>query len=111
MTGSTLTHYAPHDYSDTFAYCGVYLSDARYHSPQPTCPRCAEQLAAECAIDQAVDEMPWPLDADEATAELDPVLNAGVPFSATAFVADLFEYAVTLNRQYAAALSRQGGRR
>jgi hypothetical protein len=99
----TLTHYAPWDGPDDFAYCGLYLSDSRYHSPQPTCPACAAKLAAECAIDEAVELMPWPLDADEARAELDPVLNAGVRFDATQFVADLFEYA--------AALSRQGGRR
>src|SRR5262245_5933393 len=82
MLDQTVTHYAPWAATDAFAYCGVYVSDARYHSPQPTCPTCAAQLAAECAIDQAVDEMPWPLDADEASAGLDPVLNAGVPAAA-----------------------------
>jgi len=86
----TLTHYAPWDTSDDFAYCGVYVSDARYHSPSPTCPACAAKLAAECAIDEAIETAPWPLDADEATAVLDPVLNAGVP--------DLFAVAVSLVR-------------
>jgi hypothetical protein len=110
----TLTHYAPHDQPHDFAYCGVYVSDAKYHSPQPTCPTCAAQLAAADAIDAAVEETPWPLDADEAAIELDPLLNAGLPdpsqpFDATMFVADLFDFAVSLNRAYAETV--RGGRR
>lgn len=117
----TLTHYAPWDGPDDFAYCGRYLSDARYHSPQPTCPACAAKLAAECAIDEAVDTMPWPLDADEATAMLDHVLNAGVPEApAATLAAEVFALGVTLNRIYAnhfppedrlLVRSRRGGRR
>jgi hypothetical protein len=79
MLNQTVTHYAPWDASDDFAYCGVYVSDPMFHSPQPTCPTCAAKLAAECAIDEAIETAPWPLDADEARAELDLVLNAGVP--------------------------------
>jgi hypothetical protein len=102
----TDTHYLPWDATDDFAYCGVYVSDARYHSPQPTCAACAAKLAAECAIDAAIDEMPWPLDADEARAVLDPVLNAGVPDAVqreTARVmslvgATLFAFGVTLTK-------------
>lgn len=107
----TITHYAPHDAVPAdFAYCGVYVSDARYHSAQPTCPRCAAQLAAEEAIDAAVDEEPWPLDADEARMALDPLLNAGlpedVPAPRAAFAADLFNLAVLINRSYAQSLRR-----
>jgi hypothetical protein len=109
----TLTHYAPHDQPHDFAYCGVYLSDAKYHSPQPTCPTCAAKLAAEAAIDAAVEETPWPLDADEAAIELDPLLNAGLPApgapAASAFADEVFAFGVTLNRAYAEAV--RGGRR
>jgi hypothetical protein len=114
----TVTHYAPWDGPDDFAYCGRYLSHSRYHSPAPTCPTCAARLAAADAIDQAIDEMPWPLDADEARAVLDPVLNAGVPeapmptptFTGTQFVADLFDFAATLNRAYAQQFVKEGVR-
>src|SRR4029453_11077690 len=108
------THYAPHDQPHDFAYCGVYLSDATYHSSQPTCPTCAAKLAAEAAIDAAVEETPWPLDADEAAIELDPLLNAGLPdrsqpFHPAMFVPNLFNFAFSLNRAYAEAV--RGGRR
>jgi hypothetical protein len=79
MSQTPVTHYAPWDAPDDFAYCGVFVSAPDYHSPAPTCPVCAAKLAAECAIDEAIETAPWPLDADEASAVLDPVLNAGVP--------------------------------
>jgi hypothetical protein len=112
MTRTFTTHYAPHDQPHDFAYCGVYLSDAKYHSAQPTCPTCAAILAAEDAIDAAVEEIPWPLDADEAATELDPILNAGIPeapASASSFSNELFDFAVSLNRASAEAV--WGGRR
>jgi hypothetical protein len=103
MNQTPITHYAPWDASDDFAYCGVYVSHPDYHSPAPSCPTCAAKLAAECAIDEAIETAPWPLDADEASAVLDPVLNAGVPeTSAKSPVGEeLFNLGVTLNRIYA----------
>jgi len=100
MLEQTVTHYFPWDESDEVAYCGHRLTAADTHSPAPTCPACAARQAAEEA---AIEDVAPPLDADEAAAVLDPVLNAGVPFTASACVADLFAYA--------AALSRRGGRR
>jgi hypothetical protein len=104
MSQTIVTHYAPWDAAEDFAYCGLYLNDdPRYHSPQPTCPVCAAKLAAECAIDEAIETTAWPLDADEANAVLDPVLNAGVPETPTKspLGEDLFQLGVTLNRIYA----------
>lgn len=59
----TLTHYFPWDDSDTFAYCGHVMTEVDTHSPQPTCPACAAQLAA---LDRDVEDAALPLDADEA---------------------------------------------
>jgi hypothetical protein len=113
MNTTVTTHYAPHDQPHDFAYCGVYLSDATYHSPQPTCPTCAAQLAAAEAIDAAIEETPWPLDADEAAIELDPLLNAGLPASvapaASTCADEVFAFAVSLNRAYAETV--RGGHR
>jgi hypothetical protein len=108
------THYTLDDTAER-AYCGHRMTEADRHSPFPTCGGCAAQLAAEIALEEAIDETPLPLDADEAATQLDPVLNAGVPvlvpatsFNATAFVADLFEFAATLNRTYAQQLVKGG---
>jgi hypothetical protein len=70
MLHQTVTHYFPWDDSDTFATCGYAMTAADTHSPQPTCPACADRLAAEEA---AIEETPLPLDADEARTELEPV--------------------------------------
>jgi hypothetical protein len=110
MSQTLVTHYAPHDAEPAdFAYCGVYVNDAQYHSATPTCPTCAATLAAEEAIDAAVEAMPWPLDADEANAVLDPVLNAGLPAPAarSPLGAQLFNLALEINRAYAAQVRRQ----
>jgi hypothetical protein len=110
-----LTHYTLDDTSAR-AYCGHRMTEADRHSPFPTCGGCAATLRAEIALEEAIDETPFPLDADEAATQLDPVLNAGVPvpvppqpaFNATAFVADLFAFAATLNRTYAEQLVKGG---
>lgn len=104
------THYTLDDCSER-AYCGHRMREADQHSPFPTCRACADALAAELAIDEAVDAMPWPLDADGA-ADLDPVLNAGVPAPApiSPFGASLVALAVALNRTYVAQLPRRGRR-
>jgi len=107
MLKPIVTHYAPADQPHDFAYCGLYLSDPRTHSPQPTCPDCAKKLAqedAEAALEQAIDETPWPLDADEAATELEHT-NSMSPLGA-----QLFTFAVTVNRLYAAQLRKRGGR-
>lgn len=95
MLHQTVTHYFPWDNSDTVAYCGHAMTAADTHSPAPTCAGCAARQAAE---EQAIEDTPLPLDADEARAQLDPVLNAGAP--------DLFAFAVALTRNYAAAVRR-----
>jgi hypothetical protein len=114
MRQPTLTHDAPWEDDDT-ARCGVPVTDARSHSLTPTCPVCAAALAAEdAAVELMALDTPFPLDADEAR-DLDPLLNAGLPdrpappFDATTFVADLFEFAVTLTRANAQRV--RGGRR
>ncbi len=94
MLHQTVTHYFPWDNSDTFAYCGHRMTAADVHSPAPTCAACAARQAAE---EQAIEDTPLPLDADEARTALDPVLNAG---------ADLFAFAVALTRTYAAGVRR-----
>lgn len=94
MLNQTVTHYFPWDNSDTFAYCGHRMTAADVHSPAPTCIACAARQAAE---EQAIEDTPLPLDADEARIALDPVLNAGV---------DLFTFAVALTRSYAKAVVR-----
>lgn len=93
----TITHYLPWDATEDFAYCGIYVSDARYHSPSPTCAACAAKLAAECAIDAEI-ERGWACTmADDATRiDLDPVLNAGVPAER-----DVFSIAAGLTRRLA----------
>jgi hypothetical protein len=95
MLQPTVTHYFPWTDSDTFAYCGHAMTAADTHSPAPTCATCAARQAAE---EQAWADEALALDADEARAELDPVLNAGAP--------DLFAFAVALTRNYAAAVRR-----
>jgi hypothetical protein len=62
-------------------------------------------MAAEDALDAAIESTPLPLDADEARTELDPLLNAGAP-TMSPVAADLFAYAVSLNRAYAQAVRR-----
>jgi hypothetical protein len=94
MLPQTVTHYFPWTDSDSFAYCGHAMTAADTHSPAPTCETCAARQAAE---EQAIEDTPLALDADEARAQLDPVLNAG---------ADLFAFAVALTRNYAAAVRR-----
>jgi hypothetical protein len=114
MLPTTLTHYAPWDEDDS-ARCGAPLTEDRQHSLTPTCPVCAASLAEEdVAVELMALDTPFPLDADEAR-DLDPQLNAGMldqpapAFDATTFVAELFEFAVTLNRINAQRV--RGGRR
>jgi len=98
-----LTHYAPWDADPAdFAYCGVYVNDPIAHSPTPTCPDCAAKLAAECAIEEMI-EQDWALTlADDATrVDLDPVLNAGVPAER-----DFFAIAAGLTRRLAQVSTR-----
>lgn len=107
MLTNNLTHYAPADQPHDFAYCGVYLSETRYHSPQPTCPDCARKLAEDDALDAAIEETPFPLDADEAALALErEATDTMSPLGA-----QLFTLAVTLNRIYAAQLRTKRGRR
>jgi hypothetical protein len=111
-----ITHYTREDAAFEIAYCGRRLRDDDRHSPFPTCGTCAAILADECALDEAIDETPFPLDADEAALALDPVLNAGVPVPQPAPSADfatyLYELVVDLNRVYTQqARQRRGGRR
>jgi hypothetical protein len=89
------------------------MTGAMRHSPFPTCPGCVATLSAEIALEEAIDQTPLPLDADEAATELDPVLNAGVPVRETPrgdFAEYLFNMVVDINRQYAAQAVRRGGR-
>lgn len=104
-----VTHYTLDDSSE-LAYCGRRMTAADRHSPFPTCGGCAATLAAEIALEEAIDETPLPLDADEAATQLDPVLNAGVPPPIAPTVPDfsqhLFQLAVSLNQIYAAEVRR-----
>jgi hypothetical protein len=87
MLQQTVTHYFPWDESDErdpIAYCGHRVTATDAHATQPTCAVCADTLDA---VEAAFAAEPLPLDADEARAQLDPVLNAG---------ADLFALAVSL---------------
>jgi hypothetical protein len=70
MLTPTVTHYAHADHSDDFAVCGAPLDDMHVNLGEPTCPRCAAILAAERALDQAIEDTPLPLDAEEARIEL-----------------------------------------
>jgi len=107
MLPNIVTHYAPHDQDHDFALCGVYVDQDKYHSPQPTCPDCARKLADEEALKQAIEETPWPLDADEAALALErEAADRMSPLGA-----QVFALAVTLNKVYAAQLrTRRGGR-
>jgi hypothetical protein len=104
-----LTHYTLDDTAER-AYCGKRMTEADRHSPFPTCGGCAAKLAEEIALEEAIDETPLPLDADEAATQLDPVLNAGVPPRIAPTVPDfsqhLFQLAVSLNQIYAAEVRR-----
>jgi len=107
MLPKIVTHYAPWPTEpDNFSLCGVYVDQDKYHSPQPTCPDCARKLAEDEALEQAIDETPWPLDADEAATELErEATNRMSPLGA-----QLFNLAVTLNKVYAAQLRKRGSR-
>jgi hypothetical protein len=107
MLTQTVTHYFPWDDSgdddrDPIAYCGHRVTAADAHATQPTCAVCAATLDA---VEAAFEALPVPLDADEARTQLDPVLNAGAP-AMTPMGADLFAYAVSLNRAYAQVVRR-----
>jgi len=110
-----VSHHFPWDEAEDVAFCGRRQQDGDVHSPSPTCPICRARLEAEDALDDAIAQTPLPLDADEAAAILDPVLNAGVPVRAplSPFGASLFALAVALNRTYAeqAQLARRRGGR
>jgi hypothetical protein len=102
------THYTLDDTSE-LAYCGRRMRDADRHSPFPTCGGCAARLSAELALEEAIDQTPLPLDADEAATALDPVLNAGVPVAAQPDFADyLFDLVTSINRTYAQSLAKGG---
>jgi hypothetical protein len=104
------THYT-HDDGE-LAYCGRRMTATDRHSVFPTCGGCAARLAEEIALEEAIDETPWPLDADEAATQLDPVLNAGVPVAPKQpdFADYLFDLVVSINRTYTQQLVK-GGRR
>lgn len=102
------SHYAPWDgFDDDRAVCGHRMTEDDTHAVIPTCPSCTEALLTEEA---RIADWQVPLDADEAARELDPLLNAGIPDAVpqqpSLFGADLFAYAVSLNRVYAAAVRR-----
>lgn len=82
-----LTHYHPWDENDIFAYCGHRMTAADTHSPQPTCAACA---ARQAALEQAIEDTPIALDAEEARIDL---------------ASELFDWAVDLTRSYAATLT------
>jgi hypothetical protein len=92
MLTETVTHYFPWTESDTFAYCGYRMRETDVHATQPTCAACAARQAAE---EQAIEDTPLPLDADEARTELASPADA------------LFNWAVDLTRSYAATLVRR----
>ena len=94
MLKPTVSHYFPWTESDEVAYCGHRMTAADVHSPAPTCLPCAVRQAQE---EQAIEDTPLPLDADEARTELDPLLNAGVPARPLSPLgAELFSLATTL---------------
>lgn len=99
MLDVTVTHYFPWNESEDVAYCGHRMTEADTHSPQPTCLTCAVRQAGE---EQAIEDTPLPLDADEARTELDPILNAGIPERAplSPIGAELFALARTLQAVY-----------
>lgn len=105
MPTPTLTHYAPWADAADQALCGHLMTPADLHMTSPTCPACVALLAAEEAFEALLDDELFPLDADEAARELDPLLNAGLPVPTASqpslFADDLFAFAVSLNRAYA----------
>jgi hypothetical protein len=102
MLNPNVTHYAPwteDDHAPDFAVCGarMVLGDLT-HSLQPTCARCVAIMIAE----DARADMNAALDAqDDGTAA---IVGASSP-RVSSVAADLFAYAVALNR-----LAAKGGR-
>ena len=104
MLNPTVTHYYPWTEPDGVATCGHRMSATDVHSCTPTCVPCVGRLAAEEALEAALEATAQPLDADEARTELDPILNAGIPDRPMSpFGARLFALGQTLN---ALALAR-----
>ena len=127
----TLTHYFPWDDSDDFAYCGYPMTAQDRHGLQPTCPTCRARLAAAEAVEAERADLeaqgarliatydaqyerwlayagPKPSRAQlEATLDdlHDQIAAAARPRPDTAGMspvgAELFAYAVALNRSYA----------